>query len=455
MNEHNALLQLGTETGQPPAQDSLLMRLKGPLIVVSIMAFFFLAGLGLWAGFVPIAGGAIASGIVGPEGSKKTVQHLEGGIVEKILVRDGHKVREGDPLLILAPTQAKASLAVQEDQLRTQEATLARLRAELLEADEIIFPPWSHKAFIDPDVQELIRIQLWLFNTNREAMLSREEIQRQQIAQLKEEIAGLTEQVAMQAEELSLIGEQLKTAEGLLRKGVGTKPRVMTLKREHAELAGERAANVAAIGRAQKSIEEIKLQITTAKVEHRAEIARQVNETMAEIARIREQSGASQDVLDRTVIVAPVSGTIVNSRFKTLGGVVKAGDPVLDIVPAHDDLVINARVSPIDIDIVHEGLGAQVTLTAFEQRNLPIISGQVKSVSADSMDDGDGLGPYYKAVVRIDGAVLRSIAERTRMDLELKAGMPADVLIVTGHRTFLSYLTDPITSSFRKSFREG
>ena len=446
--------KLLSKTKKEAPTGDLWQRLKFPLSVCGIVGLLFLGGFGAWSSAVPLAGGAVAPGVISPMGARKTVQHLEGGIVEEILARDGDQVQVGDPLIILARTQALMSYEVYLSQLRTLEASLARLQAELAGEPEITFPQWAALADEDLEIEKLLRFQTMMFETRLTSHQSRKDIQRQQVAQLQEEIVGLENQIEMQVEEIAFIEDELVGVIELYKKGYGTKPRKLALQKNKAEIAGEKAANVAAIARARQNIQEIELQIVTMDMERRNEVVEEINKTIAEIASIREQFLASEDVLQRTTITAPVSGTVVNAQFKTKGGVIRPGEPVLDIVPLDDDLIIEARVAPLDVDVVNPGLIAQVTLSAFQQRNLPLLSGRVQSISADAIVDEGSSETYYKAIVRVDRDHLSEIEQDTGLPLTLKPGMPAEVLIVTGHRTFVSYLFKPLTSSFRKSFRE-
>lgn len=440
------LLTSGTQEGA-----ELTDTLKGPAFIGTVVVVLFFGVFGGWASFVPLAGGAIAPGIVSPDGSLKTVQHLEGGIIRELLVSDGDRVTEGDPLVVLEETQAKANFAVLQGQRRAFGAATARLEAEQGNTDTITFPDWLQtEAESDPAARKVIQSETALFETRRETQLGTTQILEQRVAQLQEEIKGFTSQIASDEDQIALIEEEIKAVKTLVRKGLERKPRLLGLQRRQAEISSARSGREASIARASQQIGETEIRISTARSQFLDEVAGRLSETRTRLASVEEEIEARRDILDRTVIAAPVSGIIVGRRFSTAGGVVRPGDTLLDIVPDGGNLQIDARVAPTDIDIVHPGLGAKVHLLSFSQRALPAVEGTVINVSADSLEDERTGERYYKARVLIEIEDLQAAGD----DIQLTPGMPADVLIVTGERTLLSYLSQPLRDSFRRSFRE-
>ncbi|MEM9751275.1 MAG: HlyD family type I secretion periplasmic adaptor subunit [Pseudomonadota bacterium] len=452
-------LQLGSikaSDGQPEAPDLFLGGiLKRPFLVCAVAIAAFFGIFGAWATFAPLAGGAIASGVISPLGSRKTIQHLEGGIIQEFLVKDGDEVAEGQPLLVLARTRAEADFGVNLEQRRTLAGAAARLEAEQQGADGITFPQWLEASESDPAAAKLMAAQRSLFETRRRAQLGQKDILSQRVAQLREEITGLEAQIASQVEQVGLIDEEIKGVQALVDKGLERTPRLLSLKRQRAEIEGERAENAAAVARAGQAIGETELQILNIDAEFLANVADELNETRFRLAAVEKEIIASEDVLDRTTIAAPVPGTVLNKRFSTIGGVIPPGAAILDIVPSEDDLIIEAQVSPLDIDVVFPGLEAKVQLSAFAQRNLPQITGKVRKVSADALVDETTNQTFYKAEVEVDREQLERVKKKSGLDLTLTPGMPAEVLIVTGERTLLQYLTEPLTASLRRSFRES
>lgn len=442
---------LPSPTGPDSGVTDLRRALRMPILIgITVIAVFF-AGLGGWAALAPLASAAVASGVISPDGSRRTVQHLEGGIIDRILVRDGDRVEAGDPLLILRDIQASA----QYDQLLGQYTSLAgaqaRLLAEQAGRPKIDFPEDLMARVSEPEVAEIIKIQNQLFDSRRQSIESRESILKQRIAQLQEEIGGLEAQIESQTTQLSLIEEELADVSELVGKGLERRPRLLALQRTRAEIMGSLASNEAQIARSRQAIGEAELEILNLDVQRQDEVADELVRVQSELAMVQERLRASRDVLDRTVIEAPASGEVVQLRFKTAGGVISPGDPILDIVPEEDELLIDARVNPVDIDMVHPGLEAQVHLTAYRQRNLPRISGTVRTVSADALTDEHTGDRFYLARIEVDRERLHEIAP----EIELVPGMPADVLIVTGERTALGYFLEPFLESLNRAFRES
>lgn len=300
----------------------------GALLTGFLLIALFIGGFMAWAGVAPLQSAAIAPGSVNLDTYRKTVQHFEGGIISKILIREGQEVAKEDVLILLDKTRAKATI-------------------ELLQA-----------------------------------------------------------QISAEKKQLTFVDEEIDAVEILLRKGLAKKPRILALYRRKAELDGKR-------------------------IEHSAQLR------------------AAEDVIARSSIRAPITGTVVGLQVHTSGGVIKAGEPLLSIVPKDEPLVIEARIDPNDIDIVHKGLSAQVRLTPFNARMVPPIPAKVVWVSADAMNDQNDSASYYLARVK-----LTSLSSELHQGVQLYPGMPAEVMILTGERTFLSYLAAPITRSFRRAFRE-
>ena len=441
--------------GASPRPDgrTLARSIRKPVLIGTTAIVVFLGGFTVWGTVVPLAGGAVAPGIISPDGSRRTVQHFEGGIVNAILVKDGDVVTGGQPLVVMEETQARATYAMLLGQQRTLQASFARLSTEQVGATEVEYPQsLTAAASDDAEVRKIVASQTRLFETRTEMHEARKRVLRQRIEQLNEQIKGLEAQAESSAKRLAIVAEELTAKRQLLKKELLPKPEVLRLEREEAEILGDRGEYLSSIARAKQQIGETELQLLAADAERADDVAKELDEARANLAEVDERINASADVLRRTVIEAPVSGTIVNLAFKTEGGVVKPGEPILDIVPAEDDLLIDARVSPVDIDIVHSGLDAQVHLSAFASRQMPRIDGVVRSVSADRIVDqrtGEG---YYLARVKVDRDKLK---HDIGPDVELVPGMPAEVLIVTGERTMFEYLVKPMRDAFRRAMREA
>ena len=413
-----------------------------------VMSFFVFAFVG-WGALVPLAGGAVAPGIISPDGNRRTVQHLEGGIIAQLMVRDGDVVGVGQPLVLLESLQPKATHDMLLAQQWTLLATHARLVAEQSGLTELQFPSALRNS-TDERLQAVLDGQLRLFDDRLTTHTARKDVLRQRIEQLNEQVKGLQAQVDSSNTQLELIAEELVGKESLLVKNFITKPEVLKLRRAVAEIQGRRGEYLGAIARAQQQIGETQLQILTTDAERTDQVTTRLEQLRVELATVTEKLNSSVDILKRTTINAPIAGVVLNMRFKTNGGVLKPAEPILDIVPAEDILLIDARVSPVDIDVVRVGLRAKVQLTAYSGRSMPRLNGIVKTVSADRIVDEGSRQPYYLARVHVD----REEIHQLHAGIELIPGMPAEVLIVTGERTMAEYLFQPFLDALWRSFRE-
>jgi HlyD family secretion protein/epimerase transport system membrane fusion protein len=429
--------------------DVLARSLNCPRRVGMGFVFFFLLVFIGWGTVFPLAGGAVAPGVISPDGDRKTVQHLEGGIIGSLLVRDGDVVTAGQPLVLLEAIQAKAIYDMMVAQQWSLIATRARLLAEQAGLSAVDFPPEISED-VGSQLEALVEGQQRLFADRLAAHQGRKNVLRQRIEQLNEQIKGLQAQVDSANTQLELIADELEGKEFLRRKDMITKPEVLKLRRGIAEIEGRRGEYLGAIARAKQQIGETELQILTADAERLDQVTTQLEQLRMELATTTEKLNASADVLKRTVIASPLGGTVLNMRFKTEGGVLKAAEPILDIVPGEDKLLIDAKISPSDIDVVRAGLSAKIQLTAYSSRNVPRVNGTVRSVSADRLTDEGTRQPYYLARVEVD----REELTRVGPEIALVPGMPADVLIVTGERTMAEYLLRPFLDAIWRSFRE-
>lgn len=411
----------------------------------------FLGGFVAWGFTVPLAGGAVATGVISPDGSRRTIQHLEGGIIASLAVRDGDRVAAGQPLVMLESLQARTVFNALLNQHHTLVATQARLRAEQAGRAEVEFPAEVQEAArADAELRTILEGQRSMFATRRAAHESRREVLRQRIEQSHQQIRALEAQVQSAAQQSALIADELRGKEQLLQRGLVPRPEVLRLQRVQAEIHGRWGEHTGMIARTRQVIGETEMQILAADAERADKIAEQLDKVRVELASVTERLQASRDVLARTAINAPVSGKVVDMRFKTVEGVIRGGEPILDIVPDEEMLLIDARVLPSDIDVVHAGLAAEVRLTAYSSRGLPRISGVVRTVSADRLTDQSSNQPYYLARVE----VARGELDKLGPAVELKPGMPAEVLIIRKERTMVDYLFEPLREAFRRSFRE-
>ena len=408
----------------------------------------FVGGFGVWAAMAPLESAAVAPGIVGVTGKRKTIQHLEGGIVAAILVREGERVRAGQDLAVLDDTEARAMLSRLEAAAHSEAALQARLKAERDGSADVNFPDWLRRAMDGSGAGEALAAQERIFEARAATVEGRVSIYGRRMAQLREEIGGLEGEIDAQDRQVALLGEEISDLRVLYEKNLVSRQRLLALQRLQAEVEGERARNRARIARARQDIEETRLLVADLHHTRLNEVVAELQDVEARLLDLRERISAAQDVFARTRIAAPVSGTVVGLQVFTVGGVVGPGSALMDIVPSGVALVIEARVKPMDIDSVSVDQPAEVRLTAFPGLTTPTLTGRVVHVSADSLVDERTGAPYYEASVALDPA------EPELARLELQPGMPAEVMILTGESTPLEYLFKPILASLNRAMRE-
>lgn len=414
-----------------------------------VIAFFVIGGG--WAALAPLSSAAIASGQVSPQGSTRTVQHLEGGIIREIRVHEGDKVEKGDVLMVLEDVQARSEVGALSNRLSMLAAREARLEAERSGGSDIAFDHPALANTNDPAVREVIAQQRHQFHTRQTTDEGRQAILAQRIAQNQEQIKGFERQLQGVRRQMALIREELDAKKILVAKGYAPKPQLLALQREEAQLLGTEGELLARIARTEETIGETKLQMINIKMTRVEEADTELADVQSRRAEVEEQIKQSLDKLARTTIIAPVSGTVLNLNFKTLGGVVRPGEPVFDIVPSEVELIIDARLSPKDIDDVHEGMGGYVMFPSYPQRFMKRIPVTLIQVSADSMQDERTGMPYYLARVRVDGKQLSEIAPQ----VVLTPGLPAEVYLAIREETLLDYLMQPVIHTFERTFRES
>ncbi len=434
----------------PDEQDLPDQRAR-PMIMVGIGLMVVLFGIvGLWAAFVPLATGAIAQGRIISESASKTIQHLEGGIVKEILVKEGQKVAEGEVLIRLENVSAESRNEQIRNQYIAAKATEARLLAERDGAATITFDPaLTSREATDPQVKDAMDAQRRLFATRKASVDGQISVLNQRIAQSDQEVAGLREQASAASQQIGLLNQEINVVEGLLASGNATKPRLLALQRQQAQLSGQRGQALAMASRAGQNIQESKIAMLNLKNEMLNNVIKELKETQVQLAALDEQARASADVVRRVDITAPIAGTVTGLAVHTVGGVVQPGATVLTLVPANDRLIVEARVAPQDIDIVHPGLIAQVRLTALKSRYMRPVEGKVITISADRFEDNRSGESFYVARIEIPQEEMAALG-----DAKLTPGMGADTLIVTGRRTMLSYIVQPIRDSFGHSFHD-
>jgi epimerase transport system membrane fusion protein len=417
-------------------------RLIGIYIVMVVFG-----GFGLWALVAPLDSAALAPGVVTVKSYRKTVQHLEGGIVSEILVTDGQLVEQGQTLLILDNTQSKAELGILKGQYFTTRAMENRLAAERDSLQSVDFS--NDLDASDIRAIEAIKNEGLIFAARRDDRLGEVEVLEQRIVQLESQIEGLRALAASKQEIVSSYTAEVADLAELLAEGYVDKQRLRDLQRSRSRSVGELADHRAAIAQAEVQIGETRLQILQLNKRFTTEVVDQLAETQARVYDLRERISAIQDRLRRTIITAPVAGIVLGMNTHTIGGVVQPGKTLLDIVPDLAELVVDARVSPVDIDRVRLGMEATIRFSAFKNATTPIIQGKLTKISADRLVDEQTGDPYYLARVEVSEEGREMLGT-----LILVPGMPADVLIKTGERTFFQYLIKPASNAFARSLIE-
>ena len=416
-----------------------------PLVRIGLL--ILILGVGsvfLWAATARINSAATASGVVAPFSGRQSVQHLEGGIIRDILVRNGARVQGGDVLIRLDDTRARASFDLLNNRYLNALATQARLIAERGGKDRIQFPA----PLYDPKYAGIVESQETLFQSRMNAFRGELELYDERIKELRREIIGTQEQKTASEQQVGIVKEELAMVKPMVDLGYARRTRLLQLESRLVEVLGNIGRFSADIARIEQQIQQVKSSQAQLTRDNLQTINTELRDIQGEISDLNERLRSAEDILVRSDIKAPRSGTVTNLQFSTVGGVIPPGAQVLEIVPQDDKLVIEARVSPNDIDVVHEGLEVNIRVTAFSQRWFAPVKGVVADVSPDRLTDPEGR-PYFQAMIEIDS---ESLAEHEGMILS--PGMAAQLEIVTGARTILAYLFAPITDSFDRAFRE-
>lgn len=406
-------------------------------------------GFGGWALSADLAVVVVAPGSLSVESFKKTIQHLEGGIVERILVEDGHNVAAGEPLLVIDDTKVRAELQIAQSQYAIARAREVRLLAEQGEEATLAFPQDLSEVG-SSRVTEVIRVQRRLFHARRESVRGALLSLDAQVLQMQEQIAGLESKAGIMIRRIDSLSREAEDHRRLFREKLGNNVRLRELDRQILEFESDMAEDRAQVASLKAKISETLQNKEVRLHEFQQEVGERLRDVQALVMDAEERVLALQDEARRTRVTAPVAGTVVDLQVHTLGGVVGPGDPLLDIVPSGDGLVVEARVVDRDVDNVYAGQSAEIRFSAFNQRLSNVIEGKVVHVSADSFLDEATRTRYYKVRVQ----VTERGREHMTNDMQLLAGMPAEVMLRTGQRTLASYIAKPINDMLARAMRE-
>lgn len=426
-----------------PTSDKGFRRLG---MIILLLAF---GGFGTWALTAKLAVAVVAPGSVSIESFKRTVQHLEGGIVREILVRDGDHVEAGDPLVVLSDTQARSQLDIARSQYLINRAMEIRLLAEQRGADTLSFPEELTESERDR-VQEVLAVQRSLFAARSQSLESTLASLDEQTNQMQDQIEGLEARIDVNVRRIASLRDEAEDFRSLFREGLGDNQRLRELERQILQYEGEVASSRAEIARLKSQISENRVKQEMRRQEFQSDVGEQLRDAQSQIAEAEERITSLTDQVERTTITAPASGTVVGLKVHTEGAVIRSGDPVMDIVPSGDGFVVEARVPDRDIDNLYIGQSANIRFSAFNQRLTNEIDGEIIHLSADSFEDEATGQMYYKARVKVTEAGEQDMTEQ----MKLLSGMPAEVMIRTGERTFASYVAKPITDMLARAMRE-
>jgi HlyD family type I secretion membrane fusion protein len=433
-----------------PVDARLEDRLRRPMRIGAAVIGAFVVGLGVLFSFVPLATSVNAQASVQAETNRKTLRSREGGIVRQILVREGQRVRAGQPMLLFNDVEARAAFDVYQNQYDVLLAQNARFSAEATGRSTLQFPPEITSRLSDPRVASLVRDQEFLFATRTSLFQSQSAVLGQRIEQLESQVTGLQAQVASVDEQRRLTEEELGGYRKLNEQGYAPKTLILRYERSLAELNGRKGQLMADIARMRQQMGETRLQLVSLRNERASQAAEGLRDTQSRLADVIPRLTTARQTLGNTVVRSPVDGYVFNLTQFTIGGVVGPGEGVVEVVPATTPLTVTAMVKPEDIDQVFVGQKAKIQLTGLNPRFNDQLDAKVSLRSADrTVDEKTGVG-FYRVQLTIPPSELKKL----KKGVELTPGMPAMASIVTGERTVMDYLISPITQTWQDAFRE-
>ena len=419
--------------------------MRGGIIVIVVA----LGGFVAWATLAPLTEGVVATGSVVVDTQHKTIQHLEGGIVEKLYVHEGSEVRAGDILVELSKTQTRAQLELLESRYYGRLAEINRLNAERLLSEEITFSEELLDRREEPLIADILAVQENLFEVRRRQYHGQVEILRYRISQLEEKIHGLDASREARLREQALIEQDLESLVALRDQQLIDEGVLIARQREYEQSVGQIGSIVADIAGTRVAIGETRQEILQIEHTRGTEVSDQITAVQQEWFETRERIAAVRDVLQRTHIVAPQDGRVIGLSVHTLGGVIPPGSPIMNIVPSEDLLMVEGQVRPTDVDNVYPGQEARLRFSAFTWRTTPQVVGRVDRVSPDAFRDEETSGSYYVARILVSEEEIAKLG-----DVTIGPGMPVDIMFTGGERTAMQYLTDPLTDILDKALVE-
>ena len=426
-------------------RESIGRHIFAGVVLVAVLAI----GLGGWASTAEISGALIAQGSVVVDSNVKKVQHPTGGVVGEVRAHDGDRVKAGDILVRLDETVTRANLSIVTKGLNELYARKARLAAERDSAATMAIPRELAGSLDNPDVKDAMDSERKLFELRRTARLGQKDQLQQRISQLQEQITGLTAQREAKDKELGFIDQELSGVRDLWQRNLVQLNRLTSLERDEAKAQGERGQLISSVAEAKGRISEIQLQILEVDQQFTSDVAKELRETDSKIGEAVERKVTAEDQLRRIDIRAPQDGVVFQSTASTVGGVITAGDQIMQIVPESDKLSVEVKVEPKDIDKVAFGQPVLLRFSAFNQRTTPELNGTVQRIAADTSNDQRTGQSYYVVRIDIDDGEVARLG-----NVRLTPGMPVETFIQTGERTLVSYLVKPLHDQLMRSFRE-
>ncbi|MFZ2630264.1 MAG: HlyD family type I secretion periplasmic adaptor subunit [Desulfosalsimonadaceae bacterium] len=437
----------------PNSEDKHLKTNPKHLILGGLLVIFiFFGGLVAWSIFLPFSGAVIAPGLVTISQERKTVQHLEGGIVEKILVQPGDEVEKDQPLIILKRSEVNSTVSLLSGQIWAKMAAMARLRAESVHNDTINWPLELKENKDKPEVADAMKMEKDIFKSRRLDLTGQIDMLNSQINQLNEQVLGASEELKAQHEVQATLEEEIQAKQSLFDENYIDKAQLLQLKRQRAEGKGRVGRLKQSIAEINQKIEEFKMRIVSLKNKYKEESLAELGKTQDIIFQLEEQLRPKEDAMERLTIRAPIAGEILNMRIHSEdSGVIQPGQPIMEIVPKDARLIIEAHIQPDKITHVKKGQKARVQLSAFNRRTTPPVAGEVIYVSADQVtrETAAGQQSFYLAHIQVSEKELKAIGAY------LSPGMPAVSYIETDKRTIIGYLLDPILEMLDRSLRES
>jgi HlyD family type I secretion membrane fusion protein len=420
-----------------------------PLLMTLLLAGVGFGGFLVWAATAPIAGSVMAPGHIAANGENQTIQHLEGGIVQTIHVREGDSIEAGQPLITLDATQVQTSLNRARNSLTTLRIDAAVLQAEMFDQDSVTLPPEIERERLSASVAEFLAAKTAEFTLRKQRFRNDISILAQRLAGLEEEMAGLRAQREAILKQIPLVQEELNDIDYLFKQGLARKEKLLSLRRTEADLEGRAEALAASLGKAKQLNAELLQQMEKIWHDRRTEASSKQSDTRNRITDTLEQIVSYENVLSRIVVAAPAPGTLVRLNVNTVGAVISPGQAVAELLPRGADLVVEAKLQLTDVDAVQVGRAANVRLSALNQRTTPVLDSRVMFISADRLTDKASQQQYYRVKLTLDPQQLPPSHRRLLMP-----GMPAEAFIQTSERSMLRYLFRPIEESLAKAMRE-